>query len=45
MNDKDSSINKKLYKRNKEENIIISFNQIYEYNSIKKWKIIQMQMK
>ena len=36
MNDKDSSINKKLYKRNKEENIIISFNQINEYNSIKK---------
>ena len=36
MNDKDNNINKKLYKGNKEQNIIISFNQINDYNSIKK---------
>ena len=36
MNGKDNSINKKLYKSNKEENIIILLNQKNNYNLIKR---------
>jgi len=36
MNDKNNNINKKLYKGNRTQNIIISLNQINDYNSLKK---------
>ena len=36
MNDKNNNINKKLYKGNRTQNIIISLNQINDYNSFKK---------
>ena len=38
MKYKDNIINKRIYKRNKKQNIIISLNQINGYNIIKQMK-------